>query len=301
MMRAWSARLALMLCGWAVPAFAEGRVTLSLTSPSNAAAVAPGGVVQWTITASVSTGDNLGLALISVDLVQSPDNPQLIDLPPADRPDGMQDFDRPRGLCNPAVEGRSSGYGGTPVGTAGERNLVQIGGAQNTFGGPGSDFGLDFDVDVGIGQAPGGQIIAVGSFPAPAIPGEYTFLLGTGIANTLQAVHAAPDFSPVSHAAVTLNSAAFSFTVCRPADINGDGEVSLAGDGPAFVDLLLGVGTHGDYATCAADADGDGSINGEDVQPFVSALLAPARAAGEEPSGTAEQCHRPASLAEHVE
>ena len=52
--------------------------------------------MEWTITATVSSGDNLGLALIYVDLVQDAGNPETFDLPPAPEvPPLMEGFSRP--------------------------------------------------------------------------------------------------------------------------------------------------------------------------------------------------------------
>ena len=165
----------------------------------------------------------------------------------------------PRGLCNPTRAGQTGTYGGTPFGVAGQTNLAQIGGGQNTFGVPGTGSGQDVVVDAGIGQSAGGQVIAYGSFPAPEVPGVYAFSLQAAIANTLQAVRPAPDSSPAAAASVLVNGAGLSFTVCRPADVDGDGTVSFTTDIPAFVDILLGPDAPGGYARCAADLNGDGA------------------------------------------
>ena len=117
-------------------AFGAGTVTLSLTSPSNGTYVPAGSTVQWTITATVSSGDNLGLAMIAVDFTQDAANAVLFDIPAAQGvPAAMACFDRSAGISNPIGPGMASGYCGTPVGTLGEKNLAQIGGAQNVFGG----------------------------------------------------------------------------------------------------------------------------------------------------------------------
>jgi len=132
------------------PTWAAGTVSFELTSPSHGSWVPIGGSVDWTIIVTVSSGDNLGLALVSIDLLQDPANPMLFDLPPADGiPDEMSCFDRSAGIANPVPEGFVSGYRGTPIGTAGQRNLVQIGGAQNTFGAEAGGIGLDVDVGPG--------------------------------------------------------------------------------------------------------------------------------------------------------
>jgi hypothetical protein len=253
-----------------VPAFSQGTVTFDFSSPSDGAVVPAGHLIEWTITATVSTGDNMGLALISVDLVQDVGDPELFDIPQAvGVPVGMEGFDRSAGISNPAPGG--SCYGGTQIGPAGAKDLVQIGGAQNTFGAPGGGIGLDVDVDAGIGQSPGGQEIAADSFPAPMTPGVYIFSTQTATANTLEAVNPPPQWSPVSPATVVMGNPSISFTVCQPGDISGDFAVTME-DLPLFVDLLLGVGAGGDYAECAADLTGDDTINGKDIQPFVDTL-----------------------------
>ncbi len=131
-------------------------VTFDLSSPSDGQEVVPGSIIQWTITATVSTDDNFGLALVAVDLVQDPFNPELFDIPPGIPPAGMEDFDRPNGISNPDPGGPGSAYGGTQIGTPGAMDLAQIGGAQNTFGVIGDGIGLDTQVDSGVGQSPGG-------------------------------------------------------------------------------------------------------------------------------------------------
>ncbi len=256
------------------PTWAAGTVSFELTSPSHGSWVPIGGSVDWTIIVTVSSGDNLGLALVSIDLLQDPANPMLFDLPPADGiPDEMSCFDRSAGIANPVPEGFVSGYRGTPIGTAGQRNLVQIGGAQNTFGAEAGGIGLDVDVDSGIGQSLGGQIVATGSFPAPSALGAYTFSIASPLANVLDAVNPAPDFSPVSAATTEIVAGAISFNVCRGGDASGDAQLTQADLAP-FVSYLLGETPLDDYARCACDLNVDGAVDGGDIQPFVEALLA---------------------------
>ncbi len=259
----------------AARALAAGDVTVSLTSPSAGSFVPPGATVDWTITAVVSTGDNAGLALFSADFVQDPANPQLFDLPSAASvPAEMQGFSRPAGLSNAGPGGLGSGYGGTPVGPGGQKNLRQIGGAQNTFGVPGAAAGLDVDVDAGVGQQPGGQTIASDTFAAPSTPGTYTFSLASVFANTLDAVNPAPQSSPAGAATVVAqppSAVSFSFSVCLAGDVNADAAVSLP-DVPLFVDLLLGASPPDEQAACAADLNADGNIDGRDITLFVQAL-----------------------------
>src|SRR5262245_10872253 len=119
---------------WAVPLAAQ-TVTLSLSSPQNGGAVEPGAIINWSIAFAVSAGNNAGLALLSVDLVQAAANPAKLDIPPASAvPAAMSNFSRPAGISNPGETNPVTGYVGVQRGVAGQKNLRQIGGAQNTFG-----------------------------------------------------------------------------------------------------------------------------------------------------------------------
>jgi hypothetical protein len=271
---------ALVLVAMAVPALAGGTVTLDLLSPSSGVNYRAGGPSQidWTITATLSSGDNMGLALISVDLVQDPYNPAPVELMPADAvPLEMVGFDRPAGFSNPG-----NGYLGTQVdGWFGAVDLVQIGGAQNTFGGLPepvvAGYGEDFDVDPNIGQSAGGQIIATGSFTlsCPTALGAYSFALQSTAANTLEMVNEAPKWSPVSAATVETcpSGGTLQFVLCLAADADGSGDLAVE-DITTFVDLLLGTAAGDAYQLCAVDLDDDGQITGQDIQYFVDAFLA---------------------------
>jgi len=198
-------------------------VAVDLFSPQHGISVFPGQQIDWMISARVSTHGNHGLAMIAVDLVQDPANPELIDLIPAgSTPQGMEGFDRPGGFTNPDREDPwSSGYGGTPSGPKGERNLRQIGGAQNTFGvkplllGLGGDVlvGQDIDVDTGVGQQPGGQALSAGSFVAPQAEGLYLFYAESAVANVLTEVNAPPFESRVKSVPVAFRNRVFGFYV----------------------------------------------------------------------------------------
>jgi hypothetical protein len=261
-------------------AHAGGTVTFSLSSPSAGGIVAPGELVEWTISLTVSAGDNLGLALAAVDLVQDPANPALFDLPVGTCPTGMEDFDRPGGISNPGPGGVGSAYGGTPLGPAGAKNLRQIGGAMNTFAVPGDGIGLDYDVRGGVGQgAP--QILAAGSFAAPSTLGLYAFHLENAIANTLDEINSPPDFSPVSAGNVSIVNADISFTVAPAVcvgDLNCDGQIDFHDINP-FVQYLSKFDLwQTQYPGCNplnGDINGDG-IYGfgsfKDINPFVTLL-----------------------------
>lgn len=203
-----------------------GTVALELVSAVNGQTVAPGQEVPWRIRCFVSSGDNLGLALISVDLVQDETNPELFDIPPgAAVTTPMRAFDRPDGFTNPqedpGADPEGSGYGGSRIGELGSKNLLQIGGAQNTFGrigpcfGPAADvcMGQDIDPDTGVGQGAGGETVAFGTLPAPATPGTYVFRIENALANTLQTVNAAPTPSVTLPADIRYLNTTWTFTV----------------------------------------------------------------------------------------
>ncbi len=150
---------------------AEPTLILILESPQNGLTVAPGTAITRTINAAASERDNRGLALISCDLVQSPDNSLCFDLTPANGvPREMTNFSRPQGVSNPGEGGGATGYVGVQRGPNGEtyRDLIQIGGGQNTFGAAllaGSDIAENAEVvaDVGVGTP---AVIAAGSLVA---------------------------------------------------------------------------------------------------------------------------------------
>lgn len=206
-------------------------VTVSLTSPQDGQLVAPGAAIDWQISFSVSTGDNEGLALLITDLRQDPDNPGLLDIPPADGvPAAMSNFSRPSGISNPGEQDPITGYIGVQRGTAGQMNLIQIGGGQNNFGAaqpPGSGIAENANLVSGIGQS-GAVVLATGSFTAPSACGTYTFSLANTLANVLLEVNAPPAFSPATEAAVVTAPGSFTFTVGLVGDTDGDGDIDLA-------------------------------------------------------------------------
>lgn len=269
-------KLAIISCLITVPAFAAGTVTVDLTSPVDGAInVAPGDIIPWTITAAVSSGDNQGLALIAVDFVQSGSNPECIEIPYADLPDtpangGLSDFSRPEGISNPGQGGNSTGFIGTQIGDPGCKNLIQIGGAQNTFGQAGSTMGFDVDVRAGVGQS-GAVVVATGSFMAPATPGTYEFSIENVIANTLDAVNPAPDFSPVGAATILSNDSLLTFTVVAPscpADLTGDNVV----DASDLNIILSNWNCPNPGSDCqGADLTGDGNVDASDLNVVLSA------------------------------
>ncbi len=246
-------------------------VSLSLDSFQNGQTVAPGAQIEWTITFEVSTGDNQGLALLVADLVQDDANPAFLELPLADAvPSGMANFARPAGITNPPA----SGYLGSPRGPAGDKDLLQIGGSQNTFGVARTGTGVGENADVVTGVGHGGPfLLASGSFSAPATPGVYTFTLANGVANVIVQRNDPPAFSPTIAANVDASAASISFTVsgsgCDPCDTNCDGSIN-GQDIAGFVAALNG--NPNPCSPCNSDANGDGSINGQDISPFIACL-----------------------------
>jgi len=256
-----------------------------LESTKNGQTVAPSTAIDWTIKASVSTGDNAGLALVTVGLLQDPNNPALFDIPPATSvPTGMANFARPAGISNPGSAAPDFGYRGDQRGTAGQKNLVQIGGAQNTFGTAGTSVGTSVTVVAGVGQsAP--QIIASGTFNAPTTLGTYKFYLDSGLANTLNSMTppVPPAFWPVSGATVAgVPTAVITFTVGGPTicrgDTNCDGTISY-GDINPFVQALNNLSTwQAAHPTCPwqnCDVNADGVVSYGDINPFVVKLSTP--------------------------
>ncbi|MGD8451112.1 MAG: hypothetical protein PVJ57_04785 [Phycisphaerae bacterium] len=269
---------AVALCG---AALADPIVTVTLTSPQNGLAVAPGSTIEWTISVSVEPGTNAGLALISCDLMQDAGNPTFFDIPLASGiPAAMAKFDRPGGITNPG-EGAASGYVGVQRGDAGHMNLVQIGGGMNTFGQalpPGTGLGEVADPDCGIGQS-GAQVVATGSFTAPCssfASGTYTFNLDSVRANVMSACVTPPDFSPVVQAAVDTSAGSFTVTVRQAiGDLNCDCVVNNFDIAPFVKALTNPAGYEADYPNCDAmlgDVNDDGTLNNFDIAPFVQLL-----------------------------
>lgn len=259
------ASLILLASGLSLSAFGQS-VALSLTSPQNATTVVPGSTIDWSIDFSVSGGDNQGLALLIVDLEQNANNPSFFDIPHATTiPAAMTNFARPAGITNPG-DGAIAGYLGVQRGTAGRLNLVQIGGAQNTFGQarpPGSGVAESATVVPGVGQA-GSQLLAAGSFAAPTTCGTYTFNLALPVANVVQQINNPPSLSPVVGATVNVTAGAFTVVVAVTGDLDGNGSVDLTD----LSTLLSQFGSTG--GTFSADINGDGSVDLTDLSLLLS-------------------------------
>lgn len=209
----------------AIPTWLGGSapvVTLNLTSNDAGQTVSPGETIHWQLACAVSQGDNLGLAMISCDLEQDAGNPERFDLRPGVLGSfEMRAFDWPDGYTNPGRVPKTSGFGGTLVGSHGSRDLAQVGGCQNTFGVVGPCLGQDADicmgqetiVTTGVGQDTTPTPVAVGTFVAPRTPGVYTFRIGEARANVLEQVNAPPAHSPTVRADVEFGRADFTVTV----------------------------------------------------------------------------------------
>lgn len=252
----------------AAVASAVPTVTVSLTSPQHNQTVAPGATVTWTIAFTDSTGDNAGLALLSCDLVQDDGNPAFTDLnPAASVPAAMSNFSRPAGMSNPGETLPATGYVGVRRGTVGERNLIQIGGGQNTLGQAlpgGSGIAENANVVGGVGQS-GSVTLATGSFQVPSECGDYSFNLANVVANVLVQLNNPPAFSPVTQAAVTLTGGGvISVTIGLSGDVNGDGAVNLTD----LSILLSNFGSAGGPAQ--GDVNGDGVVNLTDLSILLS-------------------------------
>lgn len=252
----------------AVATASAATVTVSLSSAQNGQTISAGSTVNWSISFTVSGGDNAGLALLSADLVQADTNPDLIDLPQGGSvPTAMANFARPAGISNP-----SNGYQGSQRGTAGERNLIQIGGGQNTFGTArpaGTGIAESANVVGSVGQS-GSVVLASGSFAAPAVEGAYTYSLENVIANVLQQRNNPPAFSPVIEATVAVAAPSISFTVGgttqQPGDVDGDGDVDLTD--LAF--LLTNFGLQSGATRGQGDLDGDGDVDLVDLATLLT-------------------------------
>ncbi len=235
-------------------------VTVNLSSPQNGQNVAGGSTVNWSIDFTVSSGDNAGLALLAVDLAQGA-NPAFIDIPPANAvPPGMSNFSRPAGCSNPGESNPLTGYTGVQRGTPGRKNLVQIGGAQNTFGQalpPGSGIAENANVVGGVGQS-GSTLLASGSFVIPTNCGTYTYRIQNLVANVVTIVQTPPQFSPVVGATVTAGQSTITINVRQPGDVDGDNDVDESDLGLLLANWLCTGG-------CGGDADGDGDVDESDL------------------------------------
>ena len=245
-------------------ALAQPTVTLTLDSPQDSLVVPIGATIEWSVSVSVSTGDNEGLALFVCDLEQNAGNPELFDIPPADGvPAGMYKFTRPAGVSNPGETDPNTGYIGVQRGTTGQMNLRQIGGGQNTFGEalpPGSGIGEEADCVAGVGQS-SAEFIAAGSFTAPSTCGSYSFQAVNAAANVITTHNTPPDFSPVAAATIIIGDDAFEVTVTILGDLDGNYTVDLSD----LAQLLGNYNVMSGMSYMDGDLDGDGDVDLADL------------------------------------
>lgn len=241
------------------PAGADPTVTISLSSPRNGAVVSAGASIPWTISVAVSGGDNAGLALVSCDFQQSLTNPAFFDIPvAAGVPTGMTNFARPAGVSNPGT-----GYRGTQIGPVGQRNLVQIGGGQNTFGiamSPGAGVAENATAVGGVGQS-GAQIVATGTFNAPSACGTYAYSIANGLASVMTQLNTPPAISPVLRVTPSLATPSIAFLVTLPGDVDGDRDVDLSD----LSVLLANFGVPSGATRATGDLDGDADVDLSDL------------------------------------
>jgi hypothetical protein len=252
-------------------------VTLTLDCPQ--APETTSADITWTVTATVSTGDNFGLALISTDLVQDPANAALFDLSPAlGVPTGMDNFSRPAGITNPPETDPITGYMGVLRGPDGQKNVIQIGGAQNTFGAtlpPETGMAQSDTVVTGVGHT--AQIIATGEITLPA-QGTYTFSLANPIANLLETESAFWSVIPAD----TFDMSGASFTIeysespplCA-GDLDCDGAVTFDDIDPFVLALGGEAGYLAQFPDCYwlnGDCDGNETVDFDDIDPFVARI-----------------------------
>jgi len=185
----------------------------------------------------------------------------------------MANFARPAGVTNPGDANPVDGYRGVQRGPMGAKNLVQIGGGQNTFGvaqPAGAGAGESAAVVGGVGQS-GSPLLASGSFEAPSVCGNYTFSLANAIASTLTSVASPPNSSGVTAASISVSDGSFTMQVRPAADLNLDCHVDTVDVG-LMVGVLLGSITD-PSVIFRADLNRDGFVDGQDIQLFVSCLM----------------------------
>lgn len=245
---------------------AQETVSFELRSSVDGGVALPGATVDWEIWARVTSAGNQGLALVSTGLSQDAVNPEKFDLPPADGvPTAMANFSRPEGISNPGEGGATTGYIGVQRGTAGEMNLVQIGGGQNTFGAPGQSMGTNPNVVAAVGLDQD-VLVAAGSFSTPGTFGSYTLRIENAIANVLLEVNTPPEFSPVTSATVTYVADSITFSVPIIGDVDGDGDVDLSD----LATLLANYGMTSGATWADGDTDGDGDVDLADLASLLS-------------------------------
>jgi hypothetical protein len=130
----------------------------------------------------------------------------------------------------------------------GVKNLIQLGGMQNSFGAPGTLMGNDLVVEAGIAHTP--MVAIRGAFPVPPVAVTYVIRLQGARATVFDQIQAPPAASAVSWSTTSVPTPGISFVSCI-GDIDRDGDVDL-------VDLaeLLGA-----YGRCDGDPQYDPEVD----------------------------------------
>ncbi len=231
-----------------------------IAGPENGQVIQAGTTIPWQIVAVAGGGASLGLAGVTADLLQYPLDPGVrppINLTPGTRGSGLANFDRPLGIANPIpgqITSSQSAFGGTLLDTFndGYPGLIQIGGAQNTFGMPGTSYlGSSQTPVAGVGLQPQGQVIATGFFTAPNVPGEYVLYLENVYVNYLKTIGGPGVPSEVASATVFTNGFVTFTVVPNRLDYNQDSVVNPDDLGDFITDYFLdpAVPGPGGYAT----------------------------------------------------
>ncbi|MEM7309068.1 MAG: hypothetical protein AAF682_20460 [Planctomycetota bacterium] len=169
------------------PVLAAGDLNVSVESGgSNSISVNPGATVNYQVVGELTDLLNEGLGAVLFDLSFDGGPLTQADAPIAGN---MLHFTDPMGLSNPA------GFGGTVVGG----NLIQVGGAQNTFNN-GFTAELSGAVAPGVAWLGSPEVLATGSFKAPLVPGTYTLSLTNLLANQIRQGEPSPSFWAVDEA-----------------------------------------------------------------------------------------------------
>ena len=252
------------------PPTSQASVSVALLTDIAGPSVQGGTVVHYGIAAHViDVGDSgcAGLAAVTADLQQYPltafgSQPPLA-LTPGTRGPDLANFDRPLGIANPVpgqITSSASAFGGTVLDTQGYGypGLIQIGGAQNTFGMPGTNYlGSSQTPVAGVGLQAQGQVIASGSFIAPTVPGEYALYLENVYVNYLQTVGGPGVPSEVASATVFVGDPVFFTVVPCLVDYNHDTVVNSDDLGDFVTDYFTDppIPGPGGYASACPEND----------------------------------------------
>lgn len=211
----------------------RAQVQFSLEAPSPGARIRPGGSIPWAIQLTIVGPNHAGLGGFAVDLIPEAANPAQVVFQPDPPPLALANFAAPAGLSNLPIPGSSTafGYSGTVAHVADDSpalGLLQVGGAQYTFGSPGTILGTNALVDEHVGSGPNGIVVSSGNIIAPAILGAYTVRIHSPQCNLLRWRDEPPWASPVYPARTTIaGTGEITFEVVCLADFNRDNSVTL--------------------------------------------------------------------------